>query len=467
MAADGGQVVAARRQTGATASSARMRMLLAGRITPGLLRLAAPNLGEAAARVGFIAADAVFLGWLGADALAGVSLVFPLFLLVQMISASGFGTGLAAAVARALGSGQAGEADALAAQALWLALAAGLTTAVAMLLLGPWLWAALGAQEGALAAATAYADIAFGGIVLVWLMNLLANIVRGTGAMAVSAGAIAAGEAVHLLLSPALILGLGPFPALGVQGAAVGVLASYGTGAAVLLGYLCSRRAAARLRPGALLPRMAPLRTVLRVGLLAALNVLLMQATSMLGTALVAGFGATTLAGYGAAQRLELLQLPITFAFGAAVVTMVAANLGAGQPDRAAAVARSGMVISGAIGLVFGAIALLLPDGWMRLFVSDAAAIEAGVWYLRLIAPTLPLLGVALGMLFALLGAGFATLPAAIGALRLGFLALGAGLFAAFPGTELVWTLAAIALATAGFALLLLATGRLALRRLG
>jgi hypothetical protein len=89
------------------ALAARTRILLEGPILATLLRLALPNLGEAAARISFVAVDAVFVGWLGTEALAGVSLAFPIFLIMQMMSASGLGAGVSSAIARALGAGRA------------------------------------------------------------------------------------------------------------------------------------------------------------------------------------------------------------------------------------------------------------------------------------------------------------------------------------------------------------------------
>jgi Na+-driven multidrug efflux pump len=226
---------------------------------------------------------------------------------------------------------------------------------------------------------------------------------------AVSAGAIVAKETVHLCVSPTLILGLGPFPRLGVTGAGIAVLASYGTGAAILLLYLSSRRAAARLQWGAVAPRMVAMRRILAVGGPAALT-LLWPATTICATMLVARFGPAPLAGYGAAQRLELLQAPLSFALGSAVVTMVASNLGAGQVTRARAVGRAAALLSGCIGIGFAAIAL--PWAWMRLFTHDPTVVAAGVAYLRWIGATLALAGVGYGIAFALMGAGRASVPA-------------------------------------------------------
>lgn len=442
----------------------RTRLMLDGAILPSLLRLAAPNFGEAAARVAFIAADAVFVSLLGKDALAGVSLVFPLFLVCQMVSAGGVGIGVSAAVARALGAGNPAEADRTAAQALWLALGLGILVGFAMLLAGPPLYRALGASGAVLDTARAYSAVVFGGVILVWLLNLLANAVRGTGAMVVSASAIVVGETVHLALSPTLILGLGPFPRLGVEGAGIAVLASYGTGAAIVFAYLCSRRAGAGLRIGRLAPSLALIRRIMTVGVPATATNFLFQATAIAATMLVARYGAASLAGYGVAQRLELLQTPISYALGSAAVAMVAANLGAGQPERARAVTRACAAICGLIGVAFALIALVAPGAWMGLFTHDPSVARAGVLYLRSVAVTLALAGFAYGLAFALMGAGKANIPAMASLLRLGVLGVvgGIAVHAGF-GTSILF--ATVAAANIVFALALIAAGRGMLQR--
>ena len=85
--------------------SSRTQRILEAPVLPLLLSLAAPNIGEAAARITFLTADAIFVSWLGSDALAGVAVVFPLFLILQTATASGFGSGVSSAIGRALGAG--------------------------------------------------------------------------------------------------------------------------------------------------------------------------------------------------------------------------------------------------------------------------------------------------------------------------------------------------------------------------
>ncbi len=385
--------------------------MLQGPILTTLLRLSAPNVGEAVARVAFIAFDAVFIGWLGTEALAGVSIVFPIFLIMQMMSASGLGTGTAAAVARALGAGEQKDAGIVAAQGLLLALLFAAFFSSIFLAFGSAIYQGLGLEGASLEAANIYSAIVFGGIFLVWLMNVLANILRGTGNMLIPASAIVVGEAFHLALAPALILGWGPFPALGISGAAIAILSSYGAGALLLLIYLLRGKSVVRLSWRNFKPSGPHMKEILGIGGFASLNVLQTQMILILSTGLMATYGQVMLAGYGVANRLELLQIPVTFALGSAVITMVATNLGAGQQDRVQQIAWYGTGISIAIGLLFGAAALLAAEQWMALFSEDPEVISSGALYLNWVGPLLPLLGAGLGLTFALFGANKPLIP--------------------------------------------------------
>src|SRR5207302_3552870 len=129
-----------------------------------------------------------------------------------------------------------------------------------------------------LAAALAYSNVVFGGAVAVWLLNTLASIMRGTGQMLFPATVSITGELLHLALAPALIFGLGPFPALGVTGAGISLVTSYALRAAALGGYLLARRAAVSLPIGRLRLRRSTFWEILRVGLPGSLNTVLTNA---------------------------------------------------------------------------------------------------------------------------------------------------------------------------------------------
>lgn len=389
---------------------ARTRRLLEAPVLPLLLTLALPNIGEAAARITFLTADALFVSWLGSDALAGVAVVFPLFLILQTATASGIGSGVSSSIGRALGAGDAARARSLAGVAIIIALiGAALTTAV-MVLAGPPLYRAMGLAAGALEMAVLYSAVMFGGAGFVWSMNLLANVSRGAGNMVVPAFAIAIGELFHLALSPLLILGWGPVPAMGIVGAAVAAIAAYAVGTVVLALHLASRHALVRLQRRHLRWKSGEAKEILSVGALSAASALAFQITTFLVAGLIAGLGSTAIAAYGAANRLELLQYPITFAFGAAVITMVATAAGARDFVRARRAAYTGAAVAGVIGLVFSGIALVGAD-WMRLFTADPAIRSAGALYLLGLAAVFPLTGMGLAAYFACLAIGYVTGP--------------------------------------------------------
>ena len=413
--------------------SNRTQRILEAPVLPLLLSLAAPNIGEAAARITFLTADALFVSWLGSDALAGVAVVFPLFLILQTATASGIGSGVSSAIGRALGAGDHAKAASLAGVAVAIALiGAGLTTAL-MLLGGPVLYAAMGLGGRPLEMAILYGAVMFGGAAFVWLMNLLANVSRGAGNMMVPAFAIAIGEAFHLALSPALILGWGPFPALGIVGAALAALAAYAAGSAVLIVHLLSRHALVRLRLAAIRLRHAEAVAILGVGVLSAASATLFQITTFFVAGLLSVLGSSAVAAYGAANRLEMLQYPITFAFGSAVITMVATAAGARDLARARRVAWTGAAVAAAIGLIFTAVALF-GGSWMGLFTADPAIRDTGALYLLCQAVVFPFTGAGLACYFACLGIGFVSGPFLLALLRLILVVGGAWLTLSLDG---------------------------------
>jgi Na+-driven multidrug efflux pump len=192
--------------------------------------------------------ETYWVGRLGSDALAGMALVFPPFMLLQMLSVGAMGGGVSSAVARALGSGRRDDADRVAFHGVVLLGAIGALFSVLALAFGRPFYAMLGAEGGALEAAVAYSNVVFAGNVLLWVMNALASALRGTGDMLVPAGVVCFGVVLIIPLSPLLIFGWGPLPGLGIAGGAIALLAYYAIGtlalAALLASVIPARRAA-------------------------------------------------------------------------------------------------------------------------------------------------------------------------------------------------------------------------------
>src|SRR5881628_2696724 len=354
----------------------RTRLLLEGSIVSTLLRLAAPNVLVmfAQAAVGLI--ETYFIAKLGTDALAGVTLVFPVLMLMQMMSAGGMGGGISSAVARALGAGRRADADALALHALAIASGFGLVFTLAVLGGGRWLYAAMGGQGPSLAAALTYSNIAFSGAILIWVFNSLANVIRGTGNMAIPAAVTSVGAAALLPLSPCLIFGWGPLPRLGVAGGAVAVVIYYAVGSLVLAGYLWMGRSVVRLSFGGVRFRWPLFRDILKVGAVAALITVQTNLTIAIATGFVGRFGPAAIAGFGTGSRVEYLLIPLVFGLGGPLVAMVGTNIGAGRRDRALRAAWIGAGIAAGLTEIIGLCAAAVPHAWLSLFYTDPAMLD-------------------------------------------------------------------------------------------
>ncbi len=428
----------------------RTRRLLEAPIAGTLLRLAAPNVLVmlAQASVGLI--ETYFIGKLGTAPLAGVALVFPLVMLMQMMSAGAMGGGISSAIARTLGAGRRADADALVLHALAIALAFGLVFMLALLAGGRFLYAAMGGSGASLAAALTYSNVIFAGAILVWLFNSLANVIRGTGNMAFPAIVTCAGVAVLIPLSPCLIFGWGPFPHLGVAGGAVAVLAYYAVGSLVLAAYLRSRRSVVRLAFRGLRLRWPLFADILRVGAVAALITVQTNLTIAIATGLVGRFGAGAIAGYGTGSRLEYLLVPLVFGLGGPLVAMVGTNIGAGQRERALRAAWIGAAIAAGLSETIGLAAAAAPGAWLRLFDSDPAMLDAGARYLHTVGPVYGLFGLGMALYFASQGAGRLLWPLLANAARLVIAAGGGWLVLRWDG-DLSHVFIALAVALAAF----------------
>jgi putative MATE family efflux protein len=403
---------------------ARLTALLTAPILPTLLKLALPTVTVLLAQTAVNIAEAYYVGFLGTDALAGAALVFPIFMLMTMMSNGGLGSGVASSVARAIGAGRRKDADALLFHAVVLAIVVGSVFTAGTILGGPALYSALGGKGEALRAAVTYSNYLFAGSIPVWIVNFQAGALRGSGNVAVPALVTLVGAAVMIPLSPILIFGFGPFPRLGIGGAGVAFAIYYLAAMLFLLRYMASGRSGLTFR-------IVPLRAhlfadILKVGVPTAVNAVLTNLTVILVTGAVGLFGTSALAGYGIASRLDYIMIPLLFGISTATLTMVGVNMGAGQTGRARTIgwtsAIAGMIMTGTIGLAVA----LFPTAWLHLFSHDAEVVREGTIYLRIVAPAYSALGFGFVASFAAQGTGRALWPLAASSVRI-LLAAGCG----------------------------------------
>ena len=419
------------------ALSPRTRLLLEGPVARTLLRLAAPNVLVMVLQATVSTLDGVFVGWLGSEALAGVSLVFPLVMLMQTMSAGGMGGGVASAVARAIGGGRRADADALVVHAIVIALAMAAGFTLLLEAGGPALYHAMGGHGAVLDSAVAYSRVLFGGALAYWLFNTLGSVIRGSGNMVLPASVMVASSAIYLVLSPALILGWGPLPRLGIAGAASASIVSFALGSLALIAFLCSGRSLVRPALHGRRLRLSLFREILRVGAPGSLNTILTNLTVVLLTSLVAPFGGPALAGYGMGARLEYLQIPIVFGLGSGLVTMVGTSMGAGDRARALRVTWVGTAIAAAVTGTIGVVAALCPLAWLGLFTADPEVLATGARYLQIAGPCYGFFGAGLALYFASQGAGQLLWPLLAGVTRLAVAAAGGWLVTAWLGAGL------------------------------
>jgi putative MATE family efflux protein len=441
----------------------RTLALLQGPIFPVFARMAAPNIFLAFMQGLVSFADTWFVGRTGTPALAGIALVFPLIMLMQMMSGGAMGGAVSSSISRALGGGNARKAELLAIHAVVIALVFGLIFTLVMIAGGPGLYSLLGGRGEVLFQAVAYSQVIFGGAILVWICNILASVLRGTGNMFVPSVILSGTASAHIVLCGSLVLGWGPFPRMGIVGAGISYICTFGAAALFFAFWLLTGHSGLRIHWRGLSLKTSLFRDILGVGLLSSINTIQTVAAAVILTGLVGSFGTAALAGYGLGVRLEMLQVPIIFALGSALVPIVGVSIGAGNVKRAKKVAWMGAGFAAYLTGTVGMTVAIQPEIWAGLFSSDPAVLEAAFSYLRIVGPFYLFLGIGIALYFSSQGARRMLFPMLAGTARfliavcggfvivyffdgkagsififisLGMLALGAGAAAAVKWTD-------------------------------
>jgi putative MATE family efflux protein len=436
-------------------------VLLEGPIARQMLGLAWPVLVVLALQTFANVAETYFVSFLGTDALAGVALVFPVFMLMVMMSNGGIGGGVASAVARAIGGGRRNDAEALVWHAVVVAIVFGAAFTLSVWFWGPVLFRQMGGRNEALGTAVLYANILFLSAIPGWIANLLAAALRGAGNVRVPAIVTASGAVITLALSPLFIFGWGWVPSLGVAGAGL-ALGFFNVGSALAL-FLFMRSPLSPVRLARAKLEWRLFKDILRVGLLSAIGTVLANLAVVVTTGLVGSHGRDAIAGYGMASRLDYILIPLVFALGTAALTMVGTNVGAGQHARARHIGWVGAFLSAAVTGAIGLAAALFPHAWMHIFSREADVVLVGAAYLTRVAPFYVLYGAGMALYFASQGAGRMIWPFAAGVVRLGVVIVAGGYWIhALDGSlhGLYWIAAASYLFFGGINLYAMSSGR-------
>ncbi len=353
-----------------------------GPIGRAVILLAIPMVLEMVMESVFALTDAFFVSRLGTDALATVGLTEAM---ITLLFAIAIGTGLAttAMVARRVGERDIAGARTAAAQSILLGLVLSAAVAVPGVIFAKDLLAVMGGSPELAATGHGYTRVLFGGSATIMLIFLLNAIFRGAGDAAIAMRVLWIANGVNILLDPCLIFGLGPFPELGVMGAAVATTIGRGTGVALQLWVLFRGGSRIQIRFSDLAPRMGIILRLFRLSVGGILQFLIGTSSWVIMVWIIGGFGSAAVAGYTLAIRLIVFAILPSWGMANAAATLVGQNLGANSPERAeASVWRAGtynMFFLVGVSIIFIAFANPL----IRLFTQEEEVIHYGVSCLR------------------------------------------------------------------------------------
>jgi putative MATE family efflux protein len=355
-----------------------------GNLNRAILLLAVPMVLEMVLESLFAVVDVFWVGRLGANAVATVGLTESL---LSLVFAVGIGLSLSttAMVARRIGEKDPEGAAVAGVQAIVLGLATSLAVGIPCFIYAPQLLRLMGASNDIVSMGSGYARIALGGCGAILMLFLNNAIFRGAGDAAIAMRLLWVSNIVNLILDPCLIFGLGPFPRLGVTGAALATFTGRSIGVAYQFYRLLRGTERIRILTRQIRVNLHVLLRLVRVSLTGILQFAIAH-TSWIGLVrIVSVFGAAALAGYTIAIRIVVFLILPSWGLSNAAATLVGQNLGAKKPERAEqAVWRTGfynMLFLGSVGVFF----VLKAEPIARLFTQDPAVAPLAATCLRIV----------------------------------------------------------------------------------
>jgi len=383
----------------------------AGPIRRALALLAIPMMLEMAMESIFAVVDIAFVSRLGTDAVAAVGITEALVTVLYAI-AIGLGMGLTAMVARRIGEKDPEAAALVTGQSILIGAILSIAIGVAGVIYARDLLAIMGASSGVIEQGTGFMAVLLGGSASIIYLFLLNAAFRGAGDATVALRSLWIANGINIILDPCLIFGLGPFPELGVTGAAVATTIGRSVGVLYQVGYLLGERGriALRFRHLYLVPDLT-LR-LLRISI-GGIGQFLIATASWIGVMrIVAIYGSSAIAAYTIALRMmEFTFLP-AWGLGNAAATLVGQNLGAGQPERAEQSAWQAAKYNAAFMAVAGLFTLSFAQGITGLFTSQADVLYWGTRCLQILGLGFPMYAIGMVMIQSLNGAGDTATPA-------------------------------------------------------
>ncbi|MBU4245600.1 MAG: MATE family efflux transporter [Nanoarchaeota archaeon] len=368
--------------------------LTEGPIISSMLALALPIIFANILQTMYQLIDTFWVGRLGANAIAAVSLSFPILFLIISI-----GGGLAIAgtilVAHHKGGGRQHSINYVSAQTFLMMVLVSIPLSIIGYFASPYLIKLMGADAAVFTGAVSYLQISFAGLVFVFGYFVFQSLMRGVGDVKTPIYVVLGTVALNYVLDPLFIMGYGPIPAYGVAGAAIATVITQGLAAIIGLWMLFSGKYGIHLNLKNLAPDYSVIKRIFALGVPASLE----QSSQALGMAvmtfLVASFGTEVVAMYGIGGRIISFVIIPAIGFSIATSTLVSQNIGAGKKDRAREITKKGAIMAFLILTFAGIIIFIFAKPLAALFIpGDIAVIEGSALFVRITALTFGFIGV-------------------------------------------------------------------------
>ncbi len=365
-----------------------------GNIKKTLIKLSAPIIVAMLLHTAFNIIDAIFLGRFSSDALAAITITFPIIFFIIAIG-SGVRIGATSLIARLIGAKKIDEAKQAASHSILIALVLTIVSVIIGFSFIEDIFILMGADANIITLATEYMKIIFYGIIVIYLSFILNGTLHGEGDMKTPMKGMILAVMLNIILDPILIFGFGPIPSLGIEGAALATIFSRTIGLMYIINHFVKRKNIVTpvIRGFIYKPRI--IKDIVCVGLPASLVNVSMSFSFIIVTSFVAAFGAEAIAAFGAAVRIEMIGALPSMAMASDIITMAGQNAGVRKYCRVKDTVIATIKMLSIFMIIVAGILIAFPEIFMRLFTEDQKVISIGATYLRI---------VPLGFIFAAIG---------------------------------------------------------------
>lgn len=428
-----------------------------GPIVKTLISLSIPIVFANILQTAYQLVDTFWVGRLGAEAVAAVSLSFPiLFLLISL--AGGLAIAGTIMVSQLKGKGDIEKVDFISAQTLLMMFIVSIISSIIGLIFSGPLMALMGAAPDVLQPATQYLQISFAGLVFMFGFFVFQSLMRGVGDVKTPLFIVFGTVLLNLILDPLFIMGWGPIPGYGVAGAAIASIGTQGLATAIGMYMLFNGKHGIHIKIPDLKMHFPTIKKMFLLGFPASLSQSARAFGMIIMTFLVASFGTLVIASYGIGGRILSFIIIPAVGLAMATSTLVGQNIGAGKIDRAAKISKTSSLISFALLTIVGIIIFIFAEPITAIFIpSDLEVIKAGSLFVKIMSLTFGFIGVHQTINGTLMGSGNTTMSMIIAIIAIfviqfpvafilsKFTTLGAeGIFWAFPISNILTAIISI-----------------------